>query len=90
MALKTIPIAELQARKGPTEGSIGSENPRPNNARPSDLWKRVLSGTAVIPNHEIRCFSNSSASARCPAFLAALIVEKNSGDCATAFECPAR
>ena len=90
MALKTIPIAELQAQKSPIEGRTGSENPRPNDARPSALWKKMLSGTPVIPNHEIRCFSNSSASARSPAFLAALIVEKNSGDCATAFECPAR
>ena len=87
MALKTIPIAELQARKSPTEGT---ENLRPNDARPSALWKKMLSGTAVIPNHEIRCFSNSSANAQSPAFLAALIVEKNSGDCATALECPAR
>ena len=87
MALKTMPIAELQARKSPTEGT---ENQRPNDARPSALWKKMPSGTAVIPNHEIRCFSNSSASARSPAFLAALIVEKNSGDRATAFECPAR
>ena len=90
MALKTMPIAELQAQKSPIEGRTGSENPRPNTARPSALWKKMLSGTAVIPNHEIRCFSNNSASARSPAFLAALIVEKNSGDCATAFECPAR
>jgi|HubBroStandDraft_2_1064218.scaffolds.fasta_scaffold703200_2 hypothetical protein len=90
MALETMSIAELQAQKSPIEGRTGSENPRPNDARPSALWKKMLSGTAVIPNHEIKCFSNSSASARSPAFLAALIVEKNSGDCATAFECPAR
>ena len=38
----------------------------------------------------MRCFSYSSASARSPAFLAALTVEKNSADCATALECPAR
>jgi hypothetical protein len=63
MALETMSIAELQAQKSPIEGRTGSENPRPNDARPSALWKKMLSGTAVIPNREIRCFSNSSASA---------------------------
>jgi hypothetical protein len=40
--------------------------------------------------HEMSCFSNSSVSARSPAFLAALTVEKNSEDCAIALECPAQ
>jgi hypothetical protein len=66
-------LAQLTGESGP-----GSKNPRPNDA--AILGKKMPSGTAVIPNHEIRCFSNSSASARSPAFLAALIVEKNSGD----------
>jgi hypothetical protein len=34
--------------------------------------------------YEICCFSNNSASARSPAFLAVLTVAKNSEECATA------
>jgi hypothetical protein len=41
---------------------------------------------AIFAFYEMSWFSNSSASARSPAFLAALTVEKNCEDCAIALE----
>jgi len=42
-----------------------------------------LSLDPILVFYEMSCFSNSSISARYPAFLAALTVEKNTEDCAT-------
>ena len=62
----------------------------PERHGPHALSAKDAAERALIAYHEMRCFSNSSASARFPAFLAALTVENNSVDCVTALECPAR
>jgi hypothetical protein len=68
MALKTMPIAELQAQKSPIEGRTGSENPRPNDARPSALWKKMPSGTAVIPITKLDAFRTAQQARGLPPF----------------------
>jgi hypothetical protein len=62
----------------------------PERHGPHALSAKDAVERAMIAYHEMRCFSNSSVSARSPAFLAALTVEKNSVDCVTGLEWPAR